>query len=136
MKCPKCNSTNHVKNGKVGQKQRHKCKSCGCNFTKSTRQGYPKSKKKLALQMYIEGIGFRQIGRILKVSYGTIFGWIKFAAKEIQTIEKDNKPKKVRIMELDEMWSFVQKKEKQSGSGWLLIEKKDELSTSILVIEE
>jgi transposase-like protein len=31
--------------------------------------------------MYLEGIGFRGIGRVLDISYGTVFQWIKKAGK-------------------------------------------------------
>ena len=33
--------------------------------------------KRLALEMYLEGLGFRSIGRVLKISYGTVYAWIK-----------------------------------------------------------
>jgi hypothetical protein len=31
----------------------------------------------MALIMNLEGIGFRRIGRILKISYGTVYAWVK-----------------------------------------------------------
>ena len=30
--CKKCGSSQHVKNGIVGGRQRYKCLECGCNF--------------------------------------------------------------------------------------------------------
>jgi len=33
--------------------------------------------KRFALELYLEGLGFRSIGRILKVSHVSIFNWIK-----------------------------------------------------------
>jgi transposase len=68
MDCPKCSGTESVKSGKIKERQGYKCKICGCNYTveiKST--AYPKSFKKQALYLYLEGLGFRSIGRILGV---------------------------------------------------------------------
>ncbi len=64
MNCPKCNSSNHKNNGIVGGRQRYKCHDCGYNYTvelKST--AFSASVKRQALQLYLEGLGFRSIGR-------------------------------------------------------------------------
>jgi len=69
MDCPKCASNKKVKSGIVKSRQRFKCKECGCNYTveiKSTAK--PNSMKKDALHLYLEGLGFRSIGRLLGVS--------------------------------------------------------------------
>ena len=73
MNCPKCNSSNKIKSGKTKCRQRYKCKECGCNYSveiKSTAKS--KSVKKQALHMYLEGLGFRSIGRILGVSHVSV----------------------------------------------------------------
>ncbi len=70
MNCPKCNSSSHKKNGIVGGRQRYKCSDCGYNYTvelKST--AFSTSVKRQALQLYLEGLGFRSIGRVLGVSH-------------------------------------------------------------------
>ena len=67
MQCPKCNSEKYIKDGIVKRKQRYKCKLCNFRYTvdqKSTAK--PLSLKRLALQLYLEGLGFRSIGRVLK----------------------------------------------------------------------
>ncbi|MDR1340879.1 MAG: helix-turn-helix domain-containing protein [Prevotellaceae bacterium] len=33
--------------------------------------------RRLALEMYLEGLGFRSVGRVLKISYGTVYQWVK-----------------------------------------------------------
>ncbi|MFT4967609.1 MAG: transposase, partial [Candidatus Deianiraeaceae bacterium] len=33
--------------------------------------------KRLALELYLEGLGFRSISRILKVSHVSIYNWIR-----------------------------------------------------------
>ena len=37
----------------------------------------PPDIRRLALEMYLEGLGFRQIGRVLKISYTTVYNWVK-----------------------------------------------------------
>jgi transposase-like protein len=44
MKCPKCKSESHVKNGIIKGKQRFKCKGCGCNCTAGYGQVLEKEK--------------------------------------------------------------------------------------------
>jgi transposase-like protein len=78
MNCPHCSSDTSVKSGFAKGKQRYKCKACGYPFTvenKSTAK--PLSLKKQALQLYLEGLGFRSIGRLLGVSNVSVLNWIK-----------------------------------------------------------
>ena len=70
--CPKCNSDNIFKFGIVRNKPRYKCKNCSYNFTTSVPLGMPNEIKIKALQLYLEGLGLRAIGRILGVSQVTI----------------------------------------------------------------
>jgi len=121
MQCPKCQKENIIKNGFVSDKQRYKCKSCSFTFTVLVR-GKPKEIKRLAIHMYLEGLGFRSIGRILKVSNVAVLKWIKNASREVKTFIEPKRTENVSVMELDEMWHFVSKKNTNSGSGWLLIE--------------
>lgn len=136
MQCLKCNSNSYVKSGKVANKQRYRCRDCGYQFTRTTPRGKPASVKRMALHLYLEGVGLRAIGRILGVSNVAVLKWVKNCAEEIKQIKKDEQPKEIRVMELDEMWSFIQKKEERFGSGLLLIEKEEELSTFILAQEQ
>jgi transposase-like protein len=40
--------------------------------------------KKLALHMYLEGLGFRAIGRLLGVSNVSVLNWIRSFGKEVK----------------------------------------------------
>ena len=125
IKCPKCNSEDYVKNGKMNKKQRYLCKECKYNFTNFTKRGKPKEVKKKAIEMYLEGLGFRSIGRILKVSNVTVLRWIRKATDKLRNILKNKKEVKywkIEKMELDEMWHFVLKKRKKPGYGLQLID--------------
>nr|WP_321497376.1 IS1 family transposase [uncultured Methanolobus sp.] len=105
MNCPKCKSSNHKKNGKVGGRQRYKCHDCGYNYTveiKSTASST--SVKRQALQLYLEGLGFRSIGRILGVSHVSVYKWIKKFGQELEDLKNENE---IEIVELDEMHTYI-----------------------------
>ena len=76
--------------------------------------------------MYLEGLGFRSIARILGVINVTVLKWVRKAGEILQESVDNNNvfSYKVSVMELDEMWHFIQKKTTESGCGWLLIETK------------
>ncbi len=69
--CPKCKSENFRKDGIVKKKQRYRCKEYNFRFTVE-QVGKPNKLKRDALILYLEGSGFRSIGRILGVSNVTI----------------------------------------------------------------
>ena len=101
-RCPKCGRTEKVKNGFNRGKQRYKCKNCGCNYT-GTKNGYPDEVKQEAIRYYLEGIGFRRIERLLKVSHVSVINWVRKAACQIRKDEKIKTPIKTDVIELDEM---------------------------------
>jgi transposase len=132
MNCPKCKSEKKVKDGIVKNRQRYKCKECNYRFTVEER-GLSKSLKKDALHLYLEGLGFRSIGRFLNVSHVSVFNWIKAFGKEVGEIKNEES---VKIVELDEMHTYVQSKKTIVGSGLLLIDMEKDSSTSLLAVEE
>jgi len=53
--------------------QRYKCKECGYNYTvvqKSTVKSA--SERRFALMIYLEGLSFRSIGRLIGVSHSSV----------------------------------------------------------------
>ena len=130
MKCPKCNSENQVKDGIVKGKQRFLCKQCQYRFTVEYR-GKPIELKRAALFLYLEGLGFRSIERFLKVSNVSVMNWIKSFGKEIENIRKAGEP--VKIVEIDELHSYIGLKKTMFGSGVLLIDLEDGTSTLLSV---
>ena len=134
MTCSKCNCSQSVKSGKINGRQRYKCKECGCNYTveiKSTAK--PKFLKKQALHLYLEGLGFRSIGRILGVSNVSVLNWIRDFGKEVQELNSANEP--IEMVEVDEMHSYIGSKKTTVGYGLLLIDMGKGSSTSLLAIE-
>ncbi len=134
MNCPKCNSSSHKKNGIVGGRQWYKCSDCSYNYTvelKST--AFSASVKRQALQLYLEGLGFRSIGRVLGVSHVSVQKWIKKFGQELEALKSENE---ISIVEMDEMHTYIGNKKNIAGSGLLLIELGKSLSTALLVAEE
>ena len=121
MKCPQCRSEEKVKNGFVRDTQRYKCKNCGHNYTKSSRQRHSEEKRKRCIELYLEGVGFRGVSRLEDVSHTTVMNWVRELGDRIQEFIKPEE-RKVAIMELDEMHHFVKKKRQNAGSGQPMIE--------------
>ena len=115
MNCTRCHSKNYHKAGIVNDKQRYKCKDCHYYYSverKSTKK--PDNIKRLAIHMYLEGLGFRAIGRILGISYGTVYHWVKTLGE--QTVLPPSDTPTV-VMELDEIHSYVQSKKLRLDMG-------------------
>ena len=130
MECPKCKSRNYVKDGTVKKKQRYLCKECKYRYTVEQR-GIPNATKTLAIQMYLEGLGFRSIERILKVSNVSVLNWVKDLGKQVEEYRKPVKD--IEIIELDELHTYIQSKKTIVGSGLLLIGLDINSSISCLV---
>ena len=103
MNCPKCGSSDCTKDGIVKARQRYKCKSCGYRHTVQYRGISPETKRQ-ALQLYLEGLGFRSIGRFLKCSHVAVYNWIKAHGESIEAIRS---AAGVEVVEMDEMHTYV-----------------------------
>jgi len=114
--CPNCKSDKQVKSGFVRDKQRYKCKDCGCNFTlNDNRRKYDNKIRNLAVRMYLNNCGFRRISSVLEVPLSTCFLWIKNAGKIVDEMVKDKKERidSIEILEMDELYTYVKKKPKK-----------------------
>ena len=128
MKCYKCQSENKVKAGFTRGLQRYKCKDCNCFYSVERKSDIKSAgQKRLALEMYLEGMGFRAIGRVLSISYGTVYQWVKKWGESV-SLPQPQEP--IKIVELDEIHSYVQHKKTTVGHGFLLIDLGN--ATSIL----
>jgi transposase-like protein len=131
MACPRCNKTNNNKDGIVKGRQRYLCKDCGYRYTVAKKSDVKSIEvKRLALEMYLEGLGFRAIGRILKISYGTVYQWVKEWGSKV-SLPQATAP--IAVVELDEMHSYVGAKKTTAGYGLLLIDLRN--GTSRLCVE-
>jgi len=133
MNCTRCKSANKVKRGFVRNKQRYNCKDCDYNYTvkkKSTSKS--DQVKRQALQLYLEGLGFRSIGRYLNVSHVSVYQWIKSYGSKLEKLKSNQS---IEVVEVDEMHSYIGDKKTTVGYGLLLIDLEKGSSTSLLAIE-
>jgi len=70
--------------------------------------------KCLAIILYVNGLSFRAIGKIVNVSHKAVYDWVK--AFGLETYEKPQ-PKGDIVVELDEMWHFLKAKKTSFGYG-------------------
>jgi hypothetical protein len=122
--CPRCHTRHVIKSGIVGERQRFHCKECKYHFT------VEKLGKKIddyfvikALQLYLEGISFREIERILGISHVTVLNWVnKYKIK--RPVDTQYHPA-YKILTHKELLVFLQNPAHLSGHGVLLTEVGD-----------
>lgn len=110
--CPACSSLNIKKNGINKQrKQRYRCNGCGKQFILEYRyRAYLKQIRELVLPMCLNGSGIRDISRVLRISATTVMKLISQAANNLPPVQL---PARIADVELDEMWTFIEKKKNQ-----------------------
>ncbi len=121
--CPVCSSLNIKKNGINKQgKQRYRCKECGRQFIlRYTYRAYLNSIRELIVPMCLNGSGIRDTARVLRISATTV---MKVISQEARQLAPETLPERIADVELDEMWSFVQKKKNQCWL-WLAYSPKE-----------
>ncbi|KAA6336645.1 hypothetical protein EZS27_015222 [termite gut metagenome] len=78
MYCPRCGSLNYCKDGFVNSLQRYECKEYRYHYMVSKKSDVKSAETRhKALEMYLEGLDFRATGRLLQISYGTVYAWVK-----------------------------------------------------------
>ena len=112
--CPKCQHEKTVKNGTAKGKPRYKCKSCRYQFTRTEPRGKPLWMKLEACLLYMSGLSLNATGTLLGVSAQAVLDWVRDFARA--NYEKPS-PGSVVVVELDEMWHFIQSKKTSCGSG-------------------
>ena len=124
LTCPKCQSNHIIKSGIIKSKQRYLCKKCNYFFTVS------KIGKKIddyyvtkALQLYLEGLSFREIERIIGVSHVTVSNWVK--SYNIKKPSQGNYHPTYKIFNHLELIEYLKNKELLSGAGMIITELGD-----------
>ena len=114
--CPKCKSNRVVKAGFVRELQRYRCKKCSHHFT-INKKGVSPDIKRLAIHLYLEGMGYRAISRITGISDVAIAKWINPIKETLRPLRKNE----IQITELHKLEHFFITKELFNNFGWLLI---------------
>ncbi|MDQ3179051.1 MAG: IS1 family transposase [Acidobacteriota bacterium] len=110
--CPACSSLNIKKNGiNKRTKQRYRCNDCGKQFIlKYAYRAYLKHIRELVVPMCLNGSGIRDTARVLRISATTV---MKLIRQQAANLPPEKLPDRVADVEIDEMWSFVEKKKNQ-----------------------
>jgi hypothetical protein len=138
MECKYCQGTNCRKNVYPGGFHRYNCKDCNRNWTLGKGRAYSAEKRFEALKLYLEGLGFRSIGRILGVSNVTVLKWIRSMGEklfETGALWRHTDLKSVAQIQLDEFWHYVKKNEISYGYGLLYAEKQNKYLPFFVVNE-
>jgi transposase len=116
MECKRCQGTECVKSGLIRGKQRWLCKECGCNFTEGDRrkERTTPQQRALAVLLVSMGLSFRAAGRIVGVVTNTVMVWFRKFAESLDLPEIEGS---VDVVDMDEMWHFIQKKRTSAGFG-------------------
>jgi insertion element IS1 protein InsB len=118
--CRVCGSTNIVRNGtnKCGSAQYH-CKDCGAHRVLEPATGYSAREKRRILDTYKERASLRGLERIFGVARSTVLQWLKDWVQRLPDLKDTLLPPQADdVLELDELWSFVFKKD---AKRWLWI---------------
>ncbi len=122
--CPNCGSAKYIKSGIVNNRQRFKCKSCSYFFSVN------KIGKKIddyyvnkALQLYLEGLTYREIERILGISHVSIMNWVK--KYNIKRPYNANYHPTYKILSASELSNYFQNVNNLSGAGVVVTELGD-----------
>ncbi len=122
--CPKCKSEDLIKSGIVKGRQRFRCKSCNYFFTvlKEGKNIDPYYVIK-ALQLYIEGVTYREIERILGISHVSVMNWVK--KYHITAPENYEYRPTYKVLNHTELLDFFKDREKLKAAGCMITELGD-----------
>lgn len=123
------NGTYQTRNGRV---RKFICRTCGDVFNDRQATFFyglrtPEEKIIIAMKLLFKGMSLRAIADVLDVKLDTVRGWLRRGAEHVEEINDVlMKESRVSKVELDELWTFVGKKQfrewqvkrmKDAGSG-------------------
>jgi transposase-like protein len=87
---------------------------CGSKYTPEPKvHGYGNEMRRQALQLYVDGMNLRRIGRQLGIHHRTVSLWIKASAARLPDAPV---PEGVKTAEMDELFTFIGGKKTESTS--------------------
>jgi transposase-like protein len=110
MNCTHCQSEKVVKAGRNGSgSQRYQCKQCRRHFTpEALPNGYDKTMRQQAVEMYVDGHNYRRTARNLGVNHQTVVNWVREAAERAQAAPTPVPASaEDTVVEVDEVFTFV-----------------------------
>lgn len=123
MECTRCGSADVRKNGSYEGVQRFRCRSCGRYFTDKAPRFGPAVEAR-ALDMYLNNVGIRKVARFTGASPAGVLKWIRKAHRSlldrlehaVSQVGEDLPD----IIEMDEIYTFVQKNTAAPSYGLLI----------------
>jgi transposase len=121
--CKHCDSEEVVKNGRVRDQQRYKCKICGLNFVPGDKRVKADTAIKRAFAVILYSLGKSSYGLIAKLFGVTPPAVQKWLKREAALLGEPEIPATIQEMEFDEMWHFIGSKKTKSGSSrrWIVL---------------
>lgn len=138
LTCPHCGHDKHqVKNGAAPNgNPRFKCQHCQRTYALVKKAaGYPPETRLRAVQMYLDGLNFRRIGRLLGVNHQSVVNWVNAyhdkakaqlanfphenpapSAYATQPHDERTGEASLEVVEGDELFTFIGSKKKKSTS--------------------
>lgn len=122
--CPQCQSTQIIKSGIINDRQRYKCKSCSYNFTvNKLGKQIDKYYVTKSLQLYLEGLTYREIERIIGVSHVSVMNWVR--KYNIHKVQNTDYHPTYKILNQSELATYFSKSENTKGAGMIVTELGD-----------
>ncbi|MFA5312240.1 MAG: hypothetical protein WC375_02840 [Methanomassiliicoccales archaeon] len=121
------NGTYQTRNGRV---RKYVCRSCGITFCDRKNTAFFDFKTKdekvlLALKMIVKGMSMRGVAEVLEIKLDTVRNWVQRAADHSEEVNAVLlKEMKVSKVELDELWTFVQKKQFREWTSLRMMERR------------
>ena len=137
--CSKCGENSYYKSGKANGKQRYKCKECGCHFTmKDRREKYSTKQRLAAVTLYRKGLSLRSIAEVIGANNVIVLYWIRNIGKFIKNTVLSaavQSSQELEVIEIDELWHYVQKNRKSCGYGlFTLVPEKESLPARLVLV--
>jgi transposase-like protein len=111
MRCPQCEGTDLMRRGSKAGHQRYRCRTCG-RYSTDSEPKFSAQTKALAIEMYMNSMGIRAIGRVLGASPAAVLKWIR---KEHVALQQQlaqapaTDTGMADVIEMDEIYTYVQK---------------------------
>ncbi len=128
--CTRCGSTHYRKNGSYKGIQRYKCLGCGCYFSSKPRK-FTYADKARALDMYLNNVGIRKMAYFIGASPALMVRWIRAAgqhmSQQLAHASKQVEQAFPDVIEMDEIYTHVQKNSSVPSYGLLILDGKPAL---------
>lgn len=111
MRCPQCDGIDLIKRGRKAGHQRYVCRACG-RYCTDSQPKFSAQTKAMAIEMYMNSMGIRAIGRVLGASPAAVLKWIRkehVALQRQMALAAPTDTGAADVIEMDEIYTYVQK---------------------------